>query len=168
MCFIKLIGTGAKEGWRIWEASGIGNLGVEGWMAEVADGSAMNSAVSVIPTLSSQVRRLTGASQVLWPVPGVLNGLSRMEPLSVALKGHSWGELKPGWHRVWHSVSGMWRNQWVRLVGLRLASFVLSCHFCSFLGSPTIILPKHKGMAEKKIFIREGRERRQGPLAPKA
>lgn len=29
-------------------------------MAEVADGSAMNSAVSVIPTLSSQVRRLAG------------------------------------------------------------------------------------------------------------
>lgn len=58
-------------------------------MAEVADGSAMNSAVSVIPILSSQVRRLTGASQVLWPVPGVLNGLRRMEPLSVALKGHS-------------------------------------------------------------------------------
>lgn len=58
-------------------------------MAEVADGSAMNSAVSVIPTLGSQARRLSGTSQVLCPVPGVLNGLRRMEPLSVALKGHS-------------------------------------------------------------------------------
>lgn len=58
-------------------------------MAEVADESAMNSAVSVIPTLSSQARRLTGARQVLCPVPGVPNGLRRMKPLSVALKGHS-------------------------------------------------------------------------------
>lgn len=57
-------------------------------MAEVADGSAMNSAVSHSHP-QQPGEEAHGASQVLWPVPGVLNGLRRMEPLSVALKGHS-------------------------------------------------------------------------------
>lgn len=56
-------------------------------MAEVADGSAMNSAVSDIPTLGSQARRLSGTSQVLCPVPGVLKWSQENGTLICGSKG---------------------------------------------------------------------------------